>query len=1462
MGFLSKVFKPLSKIVGVILKPISKLLKNWLTPDIPDKEGLKVQRVGSNLPIPIVYGRRKLGGVVVDKNVTDVDGGAKNDTLHMLMVFCYGEVDAIEEIYFGDTLSTDEKFKDKDGVPWFTVETRLGGDDNNTAVNAVGKLNKFDAEKSKYEGLCYAFFSFRQDEEQSIWSGEPDVKVVIRGKKCYDFRSSTVAYTENPAIHMLDYVKSNVYGVGLADSDINYTYFQQVADDADTLETGNIVTTVEGYYDETLGQYVELATETDTVDFNRFTNNTIIDTDVEVFENIKELADSFRGYFPEPDGRLAIASEGQATPVFHFDADNIVSTITRTQSSVSERYNRVIVRFPNIVNDYEFDEVYFPQDGDALYDEWLEDDNYLSLENTITVEHCVYKAAALQLAEVAAKASRNGEQVQFTATFEAIELDVGDVISISDEMRGWINREYRITSLEYRDDALVDISAIVHNDTIYPWSTKDYEERVGGVYLGDPYNPAAPYNLTLQADPTLTTTGTLTWSHAGDGFVRNYRVVINRDGAAVLDIKTQSKSFVVPTLDAGTYEIDVYAVTTLNAQSDEASLALVLSSPVAPDDMNFVVSDWTIEVQPIISSGGVGFGTTFEFDYVFGDGLTHTPQPRFDGASLVASGLIPLTEYTFFARSVNAYGASQWYSESATTTNTGDQTAAQLDPIRDELDSINLLLDDLPEEIGDFSVISGKVDDLEVDVAEINTEIDAAQDAIGVLGDDIGNDINSYVYEITGLHNDWLNRETTRTNEVKQEIENNLLQVQIDGVADSLVSEITAVRVDIDGNASAVNLLRGEVQTIEGNVGAAFTQLNAISTDVEGNAEAVTLLGNEVSTLDGEVSANTTLLLNSELDSNGDTKALIALRGEVQDPATGLSAAFTLAGQAKSEADDAQSSIVTINTRIDDAEGEIIANAGLISQVETDITGNTNAINALTTTVNDPSTGLSATNTLAQSAESKADGNLTSINLLEARVNATEGDISANSSLIQSVETTANNADAAASQAQTAADNAQSDAAEAIAELDDIASDSKVTPVEKLELSREWEDINDAFFKIRTQATTYGISVSTFNTTFSDLRGYVNSILADMTSTTPISRPTFNTRFVDYYAERQNVLNAISLEAKQLADNAQADADANIVAIAALEARVDNNENFAAAQLSLNASYDSSIDSLVARAFLGTNVNGRVTGITIADSGSQQQIIFQSDAVAFTDNAGTPMIYFDTVNGRYVFDGEIIADSGTFSGTVSSANINASNMTGGTITGTTVTGGTLRTAASGARTLIEDDGTYLFWTGSGTKNDTNATFFIKKDGTVYADGSIFSGQIVETNFDTGTLSASVTHNSAGHDVEITVTSNGSVTVIASNAPSPVGVTTYTETLTIKRGSTTLSAQPVVVTRVVEYEAAEQEYTTRDFYSFSDTIVDTGTSSAAYTYTATITDMPLSTSTQKITLKTTENILSS
>ena len=480
----------------------------------------------------------------------------------------------------------------------------------------------------------------------------------------------------------------------------------------------------------------------------------------------------------------------------------------------------------------------------------------------------------------------------------------------------------------------------------------------------------------------------------------------------------------------------------------------------------------------------------------------------------------------------------------------------------------------------------------------------------------------------------------------------------------------------------------------------------------------------------------------------------------------------------------------------------------LLNQSGLDEFGNTTALIALRGEVDNANTGLAATFTIAGQAKSTADDAQSSIVTINTRLDDAEGNILANAGLISQVETTATGNTSAINALTTTVNDPVTglSATNTLAQSAESKADGNITSINLLEAR-----VDDA-----------ESDISAVNT---------------------------------------------------IAQQAQQDAADNASAITQISSRVSDNEDFASAQLSLNATYEGDIDSLSARAFLGTNVNNRVTGITIADSGSQQQIIFQSDAVAFTDNAGTLMIYYDTVNGRYVFDGEIIADAGTFSGTVSGADIIGSSVTG--LTGTfdelnTGADGLLRIGAAGAggiRGFMAGNDyptSYLMYFGDADKpvSDTNATFFIKKDGTVYSDGSIFSGQIVETNFATGTLSASVTHNSAGKDVEINVTSNGSVTVIASNAPSPVGVTTYTETLTIKRGSTTLSTQPVTVTRVVEYEPAEQEYTTRDFYSYSDTIVDTGTASAAYTYTATISDMPLSASVQKITLKTTENILSS
>ena len=168
----------------------------------------------------------------------------------------------------------------------------------------------------------------------------------------------------------------------------------------------------------------------------------------------------------------------------------------------------------------------------------------------------------------------------------------------------------------------------------------------------------------------------------------------------------------------------------------------------------------------------------------------------------------------------------------------------------------------------------------------------------------------------------------------------------------------------------------------------------------------------------------------------------------------------------------------------------------------------------------------------------------------------------------------------------------------------------------------------------------------------------------------------------------------------------------------------------------------------------------------------------------------------------------------------------------------------------------------MIWVGTGAKTDSNGIFWIKKNGTGFVSGSFFAGQIIETKFNQGTTSATITHNSAGNDVELTITSNGSGTVIAASAPSPVGASTYNIAYSVTRGGSVIETGSIPVTRIVEFEVAENEYTTRDFYNFSTTIVDTTTASAAYTYAVTIGNIQLSSPTQKVSIRSYEDLLTS
>jgi len=155
--------------------------------------------------------------------------------------------------------------------------------------------------------------------------------------------------------------------------------------------------------------------------------------------------------------------------------------------------------------------------------------------------------------------------------------------------------------------------------------------------------------------------------------------------------------------------------------------------------------------------------------------------------------------------------------------------------------------------------------------------------------------------------------------------------------------------------------------------------------------------------------------------------------------------------------------------------------------------------------------------------------------------------------LADAAQSDATQAIADAATAQSAANDAQGDATTAINQLVDIASDAKITPVEKLEAKQKWDAIvvegTPTTGTIPVQATAFGVADTDFDTDYAALDTYLNTTLnvfGNMTTTTDIVRSTWDTNWKNYYDERTKLLNAIAAKAKELADTAQAKADTSV----------------------------------------------------------------------------------------------------------------------------------------------------------------------------------------------------------------------------------------------------------------------------------------------------------------------------
>lgn len=190
-------------------------------------------------PRRVIYGRAPNGGVVTYTATT----GTTGDFLHLVVTLAGHECDAIEAIWFNDyqlTLSSGDHGDETGKYAGFcTIERKLGAPGEaafpGLITDTAGMAGNWTS-AHRQDGCCSIHVKLTWS--QALFAnGVPTIYAVLRGKKVFDPRSSTTAWSNNTALCVRDYLQDTRYGLRALAGELNDVSMIAAANQADTAIT-------------------------------------------------------------------------------------------------------------------------------------------------------------------------------------------------------------------------------------------------------------------------------------------------------------------------------------------------------------------------------------------------------------------------------------------------------------------------------------------------------------------------------------------------------------------------------------------------------------------------------------------------------------------------------------------------------------------------------------------------------------------------------------------------------------------------------------------------------------------------------------------------------------------------------------------------------------------------------------------------------------------------------------------------------------------------------------------------------------------------------------------------------------------------------------------------------------------------------------------------------------------------
>lgn len=508
----SAVVNVVKKVVNVVTSVVGEVI-SWFIP-IPDQPNLENESRGalvnkqSNIEqIPVIYGQRRVGGTIVFVETS----GSSNTYLYLCLVLCEGEIEEIGDIYIDDVL-LDASSRHNSYV---SVDKKLGSDSQ--AASTVLLDAPSWTSTDTLSGIAY--LGIRLTYNADVFNGIPTINAVVKGRKVFDPRTSTTAYSNNPALCLRDYLTNSRYGKGLPSSVIDDVTFSAAANDCD----------------------IDVDSYDGGPSVKAFSCNSYLITSNSLFNNVKVLLSGMQGIMPYQNGQYRLFIEKEKASTFDFTTDNIIGGISITGTSKSSKYNKITAKFVNPDANWQADSVVWPEADSTEASDFLAEDNNVELSSELNLTTVTNYYQARNIAKTAVLASRlAGLRVNLLATSEALNCVVGDVVTITHPTPGWDGKEFRLTRLSLNYDGTVSASMVEHIAAVYPWVKDKVQPVSAQSTLPNPYVVGEVTDIRFDTTTNYTEQyGAIEWD-CEDLFVARYKVVVDGKNAK-FDLASSAK---------------------------------------------------------------------------------------------------------------------------------------------------------------------------------------------------------------------------------------------------------------------------------------------------------------------------------------------------------------------------------------------------------------------------------------------------------------------------------------------------------------------------------------------------------------------------------------------------------------------------------------------------------------------------------------------------------------------------------------------------------------------------------------------------------------------------------------------------------------------------------------------------------------------------------------------------------